>query len=432
MENNQIPDTDIATTLGVDGHGSGRKISVKFILGGVIAAAIILSFTAWMWGNGDEKYTYKTQEARRGDLVVTVSATGNLEPTNQVDVGSELSGIVRSVEVDFNDNVKKGQVLAWLDTDKLQSKVLQSRAALTSARSNVLQAQATLRERTSDLDRLKKVYDQSKGKVPSRNDIEAAEAALLRAQADESMARAQVEEAEATLRVSETDLSKAAIRSPINGVVLARSVEPGQTVAASLQAPVLFTLAEDLTQMELHVGVDEADVGEVREGLGASFTVDAYPEKRFPAKVSQVRYGAQTSGGVVTYKAVLRLDNSELLLRPGMTATADITVKKITYALLVPNAALRFSPPSNDKEKDQEKSNGSMISKIFPRPPRGAQKTKQDKKNPKEQTLWILKDKQLHAVKVSTGATDGTMTEIVRGDIRPGSPLVVDALAGKK
>jgi HlyD family secretion protein len=241
-----------------------------------------------------------------------------------------------------------------------------------------------------------------------------------------------VTEAEATLEVSETDLNKAAIRSPINGVVLARSVEPGQTVAASLQAPVLFTLAEDLTKMELHVGVDEADVGEIKEGQEATFTVDAYPDRRFPARVTQVRYGSQTSGGVVTYKAVLVLENAELLLRPGMTATADIIVKKISSALLVPNAALRFSPPNNEREKNNEKTDGSMISKLFPRPPRGAQKSKQDKANPREQTVWVLKDRKPVPVKVTTGATDGSMTEIVRGDIAPGTALVVDALSMEK
>ncbi len=431
MERYRAPDTDISTTLGVEGSAPGRKKSRRLILGGIGIAIVAVSAMAWLSGNGDEKYTYITKESTRGDLVVSVSATGNLEPTNQVDVSSELSGIVRSVEVDYNHHVKKDQVLAWLDTDKLKAKVLQSRAALASARSNVLQARATLREKQSDLDRLKRVFEQSGGKVPSRNDLEAAEAALQRALADEAMARSRVTEAEATLEVSETDLNKAAIRSPINGVVLARSVEPGQTVAASLQAPVLFTLAEDLAKMELHVGVDEADVGEVREGQEATFTVDAYPDRRFPATVTQVRYGSQTSGGVVTYKAVLVLDNSELLLRPGMTATADIIVKKITGAVLVPNAALRFSPPNNGKEKDEERSDGSMISKLFPRPPRGNQKQKLGKKNPSEQTVWILEGKKLTAIEVTTGATDGTMTEIVRGDIGPGIALVVDALPGK-
>ncbi|HQI81404.1 MAG TPA: efflux RND transporter periplasmic adaptor subunit [Deltaproteobacteria bacterium] len=432
MERNQIPDTDITTTLGVEGPAHGRKRPLGRILGGIGLAVVVVSAVAWMFSNGDDKYSYTTKESSRGDLVVSVSATGNLEPTNQVDVGSELSGIVRSVEVDYNDHVEKGQVLAWLDTDKLAAKALQSRASLASARSNVLQAQATLREKRNDLDRLKRVFEQSGGKVPSRNELEAAEAALLRAQADEDMARSKVTEAEATLEVSETDLNKAAIRSPINGVVLARSVEPGQTVAASLQAPVLFTLAEDLTKMELHVGVDEADVGEVKEGQEAMFTVDAYPERRFPARVTQVRYGSQTSGGVVTYKAVLVLDNSELLLRPGMTATADIIVKRITSALLVPNAALRFSPPADERDKNEKKSDSSMISKLFPRPPRGAQKSKQEKANPREQTVWVLKDRKPVPVKVTTGATDGSMTEIVRGDIAPGTALVVDALSLEK
>ncbi|HWR69237.1 MAG TPA: efflux RND transporter periplasmic adaptor subunit [Desulfomonilia bacterium] len=432
MDTNVNPKDDIGSALGVDGPSQTRGFSRRKVVGGVIAVFLVLAVVLWFSRDNGQTYDYKTQNTKKGDLTVTVSATGNLEPINQVDVGSELSGIVRTVTADYNDRVQQGQVLAELDTDKLEAQVQQSRATLKAAQAKVLQASATVAESRSALARLNKVKELSGGKVPSRNDLESAEAAFERAQADLASAEAQVSQTEATLKVNETDMAKAVIRSPINGIVLARSVEPGQTVAASLQAPVLFTLAEDLTKMELHVGVDEADVGEVRESQEATFTVDAYPDRRFPARVSQVRYGSETSGGVVTYKAVLGLDNSDLLLRPGMTATADIVVKKLTGALLVPNAALRFTPPTEEKDAKESASNSSMISKLFPRPPRGSEKSRKDNENPRNQTVWILKDKKLVSLKVTTGATDGTMTEVTGGDVAPGMALIVDAVSKKE
>jgi HlyD family secretion protein len=384
----------------------------------------------WFSKKDKETIEYKTQPVQRGELVVTVSATGNLQPTNQVDVGSELSGIIRSVEVDFNDSVKVGQVLAKLDTDKLKAQVLQSRATLASSRAKVLQAEATVGEKKSEFDRLQKVHKLSDGKVPSQSDLDTAEAALARANADEASARAVVAEAQAALDENETNLKKSLIRSPINGIVLSRNVEPGQTVAASLQAPVLFTLAEDLTRMELHVDVDEADVGLVKAGQEATFSVDAYPNREFPARITQVRYGVKTSAGVVTYETVLRVDNSELLLRPGMTATADIVVRKITDALLVPNAALRFTPVLGESNEKQEK-NTSFIRKMFPRPRRTNERKLQQKTAQHRQRVWILRQQNPVAVPVNIGLTDGNMTEITGGDITAGTELVVDAISKK-
>jgi HlyD family secretion protein len=257
--------------------------------------------------------------------------------------------------------------------------------------------------------------------------MDAAMAALQRAQADEASAKAQVSEAQATLEANESDLAKAVIYSPINGIVLKRSVEPGQTVAASFQTPVLFTLAEDLTKMELHVDVDEADVGQVKEGQEAAFTVDAYPDRAFPARITQVRYGSQEVEGVITYETVLNVDNSDLSLRPGMTATADITVQKVENAILVPNAALRFSPPV--KEKEAPSNSGSVLSKLLPHPPRSPSKQREVViANKRQQRVWRLQDGKLAAVDVTTGATDGIMTEVTGGDVKPGMALVVDTV----
>jgi HlyD family secretion protein len=341
-----------------------------------------------------------------------------------VEVGSELSGIIKTVEVDHNSRVKTGQVLARLDSSKLEAQVQQSRAALESAEGKLLQAQATLKESRDKLERFKKVLELSRNQVPSQAEFQASEAVLERARADEVSARASVSQARATLKAQETDLSKTVIRSPINGIVLTRSVEPGQTVAAALQAPVLFTLAEDLTQMELIVDVDEADVGQVREGQGAVFRVDAYPDRTFEALIRQTRYGSKTVSGVVTYETVLKVSNKDLSLRPGMTATADITVKKVENAVLIPQAALRFTPPVQEKEEQPSR---GLVGSLLPRPPRPSAKRKQVENSAgKQQTVWILKDRQPSALSISIGSTDGTMTEVTAGEIRPGMRLVLD------
>ena len=295
-------------------------------------------------GRKPQPVKYTTQAARRGNLVVVVSATGTLEPVKKVDVGIEVSGTISKVEADYNDQVKVGQVLARLDTSRLEAQAQQNEAALQAAQAKVVQAQASVEEAQAQLARLNRVKELSGGKMPSQTDLDAAKANLARYKADEASAKASVAQAQAALNVNRTDLTKAVITSPINGVVLKRSVEPGQTVAATFQSPTLFTLAEDLTQMELQVDVDEADVGQVREGQEATFTVDAYPDRTFPARITQVRYGSQTVEGVVTYKTVLKVDNSSLALRPGMTATAVITVNKRGNVILVPNAAMRFVP----------------------------------------------------------------------------------------
>jgi len=281
MKSKVDPNADVARILEVDQHRGyakwlKRSVAVAFLV--IVAAAGVV---IWKTSGTSDSAQFKTEEVKRGDLTVIVTATGTLQPTNKVDVGSELSGIVKTVEVDYNDRVKTGQVLARLDTSKLEAQVTQSRAALDSAKAKVLQVQATVLETRSKLTQFQKVRELSNNKVPSQSELDAAEAANERAKADEASAKAAVSQAQATLEANETDLSKSVIRSPINGIVLARNVEPGQTVAASFTAPVLFTLAEDLAQMDLHVNVDEADVGKVKEGQGASFSVAAYPNRTF-------------------------------------------------------------------------------------------------------------------------------------------------------
>jgi len=427
MKSKTKPESDISQTLGIDQSSSHRRHLKRWLLLALLAIAGVTTAVVWTRTEKSNSMQYQTEKAQRGDLTVTVTATGNLEPTNQVEVGSEQSGIIETVEVDYNDHVKIGQVLAKLDTSKLEAEVLQSRAVLASARAKVLQTEATIMETRNALSRLEEVRKLSNNKAVSQHDLDAAQAALDRALADKASAEATVNQAQAALEANETDLSKAVIRSPINGIVLTRNVEPGQTVAASLQAPVLFTLAEDLTQMELHVGVDEADVGQVKDGQEATFSVDAYPDRNFPALIIQVRFGSQTVDGVVTYETVLNVDNSDLSLRPGMTATAEITVKKVRNAILAPNAALRFAPPIEEKNDPTE--SRSLVSKLLPHGPRSSSKRHKDTTaNNKQQRVWMLRDGQLVSITVTAGATDGSMTEIVRGDVKPGMALLVDRL----
>jgi HlyD family secretion protein len=395
-----------------------------------IALLVVAGGALIQWKSNGEKpaIQYKTEPVHQGNLVVTVEATGNLEPTNQVEVGSELSGIVKSVEVDYNDQVTVGQVLARLDTTKINAQIQQTQAILASAKAQVLVAQATVVETRNHLTRLSDLYKINGNKGVSKQDLDTAQAALNRALANEAQMKAAVSQAQATLEANQTDLGKLEIRSPINGVVLTRSIDPGQTVAASFQAPVLFKLAEDLGKMQLNVDVDEAEVGSVKVGQAATFTVDAYPDREFPARIRRVNYGSKTTDNVVTYETILDVDNADLTLRPGMTATARITVQKIENALLVSNAVLRFSPP--EQPKPQAGGGGSLVSKILPHPPAPPAKAKSEPKGTKKQpVVWKQQDNQLVSVPITVGATDGKMTQILDGDaITSGTELVVDTV----
>jgi HlyD family secretion protein len=428
MESKTNSESDIAKTLEIDqssGHRTGRK---RWLITALLVTATVMTVVIWKIVGNSNSVQYKTQEVVRGDLTVIVTATGTLQPTNKVDVGSELSGIIKSVEVDYNNRVKIGQILTRLDTSKLEAQVTQSKAALESAKAKVLQARATVSETRSKLTQLQRVWELSNKKVPSQSEMDAAEASFERAKADAANYVAAVSQAQATLEVNETDLSKSVIRSPINGVVLTRNVDPGQTVAASFQTPTLFTLAEDLTKMELHVNVDEADVGNIQEGQKATFSVAAYSNRIFEAQITQARYGSSTTSGVVTYETVLKVNNSDLSLRPGMTATADIIVKKVENAILIPSAALRFTPPIQEEKKPS----AGLVSAILPRPPSPGTQQREDTASKKQQRIWTLRDGQLSAISVTIGSANGGTTEVVAGDIQPGMVVVVDTVSSVK
>ncbi len=415
-----MSESDINQTLGLEArHPPYRKWLIR---GGAALVVVIVALLLNPFSSDEGgEVKYQTRQVERGDLTLKVSATGTLQPLNQVIVGSELSGTIEGVEVDFNDRVEVGSVLARLDTSTLESRIVEARALLRSARAKVQEAQATEMEKKAALKRCRELAVR---KMCSENDVDATVAAYERAKAAVASARAQVANAEAVLDGHETNLKKATIRSPINGIVLDRKVEPGQTVAASLQAPELFTLAEDLTHMELVVAVDEADIGQIAEGMPATFNVDAYPQQRFEAKITQIRHAPQTVEGVVTYETVLAVDNPEQKLLPGMTATADITTRHIEDALLVPNAVFRYSPPQPVKEPEQKQGGGTIFSRMFRRPAREARPAPA---TGPERKVWTLKNGKPEAIAITVGDSNGILTEVVEGALEPGMELITDS-----
>ena len=370
---------------------------------------------------------YVTTPLAKGNITLTVSANGTLQPTRSVNIGSELSGTIERVLVDVNDRVKAGQVLVELDASKFKDQVTRSRAALAAAQAAQAQSVATTKETRAALARFEAVAKLSGGKVPSASELDSARATLDRALAAEDSARANVAVARATLSTDETNLSKASIRSPIDGVVLSRSVEPGNAVAASLQAVTLFSVAENLAQLELNASVDEADVGAVAVGQKASFTVSAYPTRRFPATIQRVAFGSTTTNNVVTYVTTLNVDNADLALRPGMTAVATIVATERKDVLVVPNTALRFSPGAGSAAKGGGAQSGGILSKMMPRPPRsGAKTARSDSSSPGTRQIWLLKDGQPEARSVTTGISDGRVTEVSGEGLEPGLPVITD------
>jgi len=407
---------------------------------GLIALGLVgLAALAYALFGGRVAPKYATAAVKRGDLAVTVSATGNLAPTNQVNVGSEESGIVVNVFVQNNDHVKKGQPLAQLDPTLFRAALMQNEAQLLSARASVAQNQATLDQSSVTLRRYQEVARLSGGKVPSQTELDTALGDHARAVANLKAAKAQVAQAEATLSTSRTNLAKATIYAPVDGVVLSRQVEPGQTVAAAFNVATLFTIAEDLTAMKLDVKVDEADIGEVAVGNSATFAVDAYPGRAFAGAVTRIDLGANatptvnsagtttsSTSTVVAYTAVLAVRNPQLLLRPGMTATAAILAKLERNQLLVPNAALRFTPESGME------SGGVQIG---PKPGSGGFGVAGQNKTAtigrgSHQTVYVLAaDGALRPIEVTIGSTNGALTAVSGPGLRPGMQIVTGLLA---
>jgi HlyD family secretion protein len=378
------PDRMLESRLGL---GRKRKRRRLWLWGGL--TVLVIGVGTWFYLHSGPAHTYVTKPLERGTLAVTVSATGTLAPRNQVDVGAEVSGRIDKLNVDFNDHVKKGQVLALINTDQYLAQLQQARATLA-------QAQATLVQTTLTHTRYAALGEHD---AISRELLNTSTGDFARAEAGVKLAQAQVQQ-------DQTLLSYCTIYSPIDGVVLARKVSAGQTVASTFSTPVLYTLASDLSQMELDVDIDEADVGLIRTGANATFTVDAYPMRVFSARLVSIHNAPKTVQGVVTHQGVLREQNAGGLLKPGMTATAEIEATTIRNALLVPNAALRFVPPDDIKKNAP------------PAPPalNGLNGGR----------VWTENGKTLKPHDIRLGATDGRSTQVLTGDLKPGEEVVTD------
>jgi len=399
-----------------------KKTSIIIIVISVLICGGILY--ALLRSKNDNSYSFKTARIDRGDIQITVSATGTLEPVNVVEVGSQVSGRIAKLYADFNSFVKKGQVIAELEQSLFVTRVHQSEANYKSAEAEVEKAKVRLNNAKKALDRALSLYEKS---LISKEEKEKAEETYYSSLADLQSAEARLEQAKAQLESAKVDLEHTIITSPINGIVISRNVNVGQTVAASFQAPVLFKIAEDLTRMYLTCHVDEADIGKVEPGQRVVFTVDAFPEEKFEGKVIQVRYNPQTIQNVVTYDTIVEVRNDELKLRPGMTATVSIITAEKNNVLRVPNSALKFTPPPDVIKKLRKN-----FQRLEKRKLGSGQKAQQFARAQRPKNLSIIwtidENKNLKPIPIITGLADDSYTEIIRilrGELKEGQEVAI-------
>lgn len=380
----------------------------KIVVLAVVLTALVAAGFFFFKGNS-KNAAYKTEKVTRGEIKSVVTATGTVNAVTTVSVGTQVSGTIQKLFLDFNSPVRKGELLAQIDPAAFQAQVEQARANLLSAQANLEKATVAVVDAQRTHQRSKELFAQN---FIARSDLDTAETNWHSAQAQQKAAQAQVAQAQAALKIAETNLQYTRIVSPVNGIVISRNVDVGQTVAASFQTPTLFSIAQDLTKMQVNTSVDEADIGRVKTGQDVTFTVDAYPDDIFHGKVSEVRNAPTTVSNVVTYDVIIKVDNPDLKLKPGMTANVTITIETRPNVLRVPNAALRFKP--------EEVKAGVKKGKAFGPP---------EKKGPR---VWILEKNTPKPVFISTGITDGNYTEVVAGALTDGQEVITDNLNAKK
>jgi HlyD family secretion protein len=379
-----------------------KKIIIALSVIIVIAAVVFLVLQK---KDGGQKFI--TEKITRGDIKSTVLATGTVNAVTTVQVGTQVSGTIKQLFADFNSPVKKGQLLAQIDPAIFEAQVGQAQANLQAAKANLEKSQVAVSDTKNTLNRNKALYVKN---FIAKSDLDTAETNYLSAEAQVKSSQAQIEQAQAALDSAAINLKYTRILSPVNGTVISRNVDIGQTVAASFQTPTLFTIAQDLTKMQIDSSVDEADIGQVAVGQNVTFTVDAYREITFTGKVSEVRNAPITVQNVVTYDAVITVDNTNLRLKPGMTANVTIEIEVKKSVLRVPNAALRFKPPM-------------LTAKSV-----GNYSDQQGSKLPKGTSVWLLENKEPKSVKITTGINDGNYREIISGDLREGQQIILDLM----
>ena len=399
------------------------KVKRTAAIGAVVVGMGLFGVGYWRMGDGAKESPYVTVPARRGDITQVVSSTGTLQAVITVQVGSQVSGTIDKLYADFNTKVKAGQVVAQLNQDKFKAAVDQARANLLAAESNLAKAKVTVADTQRTLERTRELKRRD---LVAQSDLDAAQTAYDAALAQLEVNKAQVAQAQAALNQAQVDLNNTVIRSPVDGIVISRTVDVGQTVAASLQAPTLFTIANDLAKMEVHTNVDEADVGKIWEGQEVAFTVDAHPGRRFQGKVFQVRNAPTTVENVVTYDAVVRIDNKDLALKPGMTANVDFIVSEKTDVLYIPNMAIRFKLPdpkneAQDLVRRESRRSGSRSGGRRS----GGQSRRGTGRSARQARIYVMKNFAAQPVEVQLGISDGAKTEVSGGDLREGDEVII-------
>jgi len=388
---------------------------------GILAVGLVIGGYVFFSGERKAPVRYKTAPVERGTVVSVVTATGTINPVVAVQVGSQVTGRILSLHADFNSIVKAGEVVARIDPAIYQARRDQAAANLTNAKAVVTKARVDLAQRKRELDRAKVLLGQH---FVSQNDVDVAVTAYQGAEAQLEVSEAQVKQAQAVLDAAELDLKYTVIRSPVNGIVIARNVEMGQTVTAGFQTPTLFLIALDLTQMQVDTNVSESDIGGIVEGKEATFSVDAYPGDRFQGRVRQVRNAPISVQNVVTYNVVIGVDNRDLRLKPGMTANVSIIVARKDQVLKVPNAAIRFTPPKSERTDGQSFGSGGN------RPDAGSKAalsvvTRGDAATASKPVWRVGPSGDPEAIPIQPGISDGSATEVVSGELKESDAVIV-------
>lgn len=383
-----------------------RYTLIVLIFSAVIGAAV------WFFSRRTPEVTYKTARLEKGAIVATISATGTVNPVTTVQVGSQVSGTIQKLFVDYNSRVRKGQVIAEIDPALFLAQLEQARGNSLNAQANLQKARVTLADARRTLERNKQLISQG---IVAQSDFDASQTAYDSAQAGIQSAEAGVTQTRGSLMQAETNLKNAVIRSPVDGVVISRSIDVGQTVAASFQTPTLFSIAQDLTKMQIETSVDEADISRASLGQAVTFTVDAYSDSTFKGQVTQIRSAPITVQNVVTYIVVVQVDNKELRLKPGMTANVSIETGRRDAVLKLPSAALRFRPKTDATAKRQK--------------PSGVGKGGSDGNH---QKVYQLKEGKPVAVAITAGLTNAGFTELVKGSLKEGDEVIVEQVDPSK